>query len=117
MEYEEDTIEEKRGYPRVKNLYLVSYIHKEAGRQIAPVSMGRTLDISPSGVRLEVFQQIKAESEMEMEIALEDSQVSVRGMVLRALETGDDVYVLGIRFNEVCAELNNFIRTKKGVIL
>jgi len=105
MGYEEDTIEEKRAYPRVKNLYLVSYIHKEAGRQISPVSMGRTLDLSPSGVRLEVFQPIKAESEMEMEIAMEDSQVSVNGVVLRALEAGDDVFVLGIRFNKVCGEL------------
>jgi len=103
MGYEEDTIEEKRDYPRVKNLYLVSYRHKEAGWQISPVSMGRTLDISPSGVRLEVFQKIKVESEMEIEI--ENTQVSVNGVVLRAMAAGDEVYVIGIRFNEVCVDL------------
>ena len=66
-------IEEKRSYPRLRRLYLISYINKEGDRQITPVSMGRTLDISPIGVRVEVFQQIGLESKMEMEIGVEES--------------------------------------------
>jgi len=97
--------EEKRDYPRVNKLYLISYIPKEGGRQTSPVSMGRTLDISPSGVRIEVFQPINVESEMEMEIAMEDSQFSVKGKVVRSLESGKDVYILGIHFDDVCDDL------------
>lgn len=101
-----DNAEEKRNYPRVSKLYLISYIPKEGGRQISPVSMGRTLDISPSGVRVEVFQQINVESEIELEIAIEDTQFVVNGKVVRSLETGTDVYILGIQLDDVCDELN-----------
>ncbi len=97
--------EEKRNYPRVNKLFLISYIPKEGGRQTSPVSMGRTLDISQSGVRVEVFQHINVESEMELEIAVEDSQFFVEGKVVRSLESGEDVCILGIQFNEVCDDL------------
>ncbi len=97
--------EEKRNYPRVNKLCLISYIPKEGGRQTSPVSMGRTLDISQSGVRIEVFQPINVESEMELEIAIEDAQFFIEGKVIRSLESGEDVYILGIQFDEVFDDL------------
>ena len=100
-----DNAEEKRAYPRVNKLYLISYIPKEGDRQTSPVSMGRTLDISPSGVRIEVFQNINVGSEMELEIAVEDSQFYINGKVIRSLESGKNVYILGIHFDDVCDDL------------
>ena len=105
MDKTKDNPEEKRNYPRVNKLYLISYIAKEGGRQTSPVSMGRTLDISPSGVRIEVFQQINVGSEMELEIAMEDTQFFVDGKVVRSLESGKNVYILGIYFDDICDDL------------
>jgi hypothetical protein len=97
----EENIQEKRGYPRIKKLYLISYITKEEGRQVSPVLMGRTLDVSPSGVRVEVFQRISVNSEMELDIACNDENISVGGIVVRSNKTGNEVFVLGIKFNEI----------------
>ena len=105
MDKTKNNIEEKRSYPRLKRLYLISYINKEGDRQISPVSMGRTIDISQAGARLEVFQQIQPESHVEMEIAIDESILSVQGKVVHSKETDDKVYVIGIQFNELQAEL------------
>jgi hypothetical protein len=104
MQVKED-IQEKRGYPRVKKLFLISYINKEEGRQISPVSMGRTLDVSPSGIRVEVFQRIGINSQMELDIACNDETVSADGMVVHSSKIGNEVFVLGIKFNKMQHQL------------
>ena len=105
IEKDEDNIKEKRDYLRMNKLCLISYIIKEGGRQISPVSMGRALDLSRSGVRVEVFQRINVGSEMEIRIALGNKEFSVNGTVVRSLEIGNKVYILGIQFDEVSTEL------------
>ncbi len=65
---------EKRDYPRVKKLYLISYVNKDKGRSLSPIAMGRTLDISPSGIRLEVYQSLIINSNIEMEIGLQEDK-------------------------------------------
>lgn len=89
----------------MRKLFLVSYIGKEKGRQTTPVSLGRTLDISPAGVTLEVFQPIDADAEMELEIGIRETTLPADGTVMRANKTADAVYTLGIRFSEPLAEL------------
>ena len=98
---------EKRRYPRVKKLYLISYINKAEGQQTSPVSMGRTLDISPIGVRVEVYRDIKIDSIMEMEIDLKEFNFSVQGKVVRVQEVDKKVYILGIQFDEIQPELDD----------
>lgn len=101
---------EKRSYPRVKKLYLISYVNKAEGHQTSPVSMGRTLDISPVGVRIEVYRDIKIDSIMEMEIGLKEFNFSVQGKVVRVQEVDKKVYILGIQFDEFQPELNDIAK-------
>ncbi|MCP4687786.1 MAG: hypothetical protein GY859_07030 [Desulfobacterales bacterium] len=101
----EENMNERRTYPRVKKLYLVSYIGKEEGRQTTPVSMGRTLDISQAGVNLEIFQPIDPGAEMELEIGIKELTLGAMGTVTRYKKTGDGQYALGIRFNNPLTEL------------
>ena len=67
--------------------------------------MGRTLDISSTGVRVEVFQQTAPKTLMEMEIGVDESILPVQGKVVHAEKTGENVYVIGIQFDELQAEL------------
>ncbi len=97
---------EKRGYPRVKKLYLISYVNKATGQQTSPVSMGRTLDISPTGVRVEAYRNIRVNSIMEMEIGLREFNFSVKGKVVRVQEVSEKIYNLGIQFDEIQPELS-----------
>ncbi len=91
---------EKRTYPRIKKLYLISYINKDKGRTISPISMGRTLDISPSGIRLEVYQYLIKDSIIEMEISFQDERLVVKGKIVRVEQIEEKTYIVGIQFDE-----------------
>ncbi len=101
----EENMNERRSCPRVKKLFLVSYIGKEGGRQSTPVSLGRTLDISQAGVNLEIFQRIDSGAEMELEIGIKETTIGVHGTVTRSKKTDDAVYTLGIRFRDALTNL------------
>jgi hypothetical protein len=97
---------EKRGYPRVKKLYLISF-SKVEGRQSSPISMGRTLDVSPTGVRVETYQNIKINTRMEIQIGLGEFDFSVQGKVVHTQEVNRKVYIIGIAFDEIEPELGD----------
>lgn len=89
----------QRSFPRVHKLFFISYINKERDEQKTPVSLGRTTDISSSGVGMEVYQQINVGSTMEMEIDVEQFSISVQGTVVHVSDLGDDKYLIGVQFS------------------
>jgi c-di-GMP-binding flagellar brake protein YcgR len=92
--------EEKRGNPRVQKLFMIAYLPKGDGPLRTPVSLGRTIDISPSGVGMEVYKEVAVGTVMEMEIDLDDLPVSAWGKVVRVDLLGNGNYRIGIRFDE-----------------
>jgi len=110
MSHRENTKAEKRRFPRVKKLYLLSYVNRLEGRQTSPVSIGRTLDISPAGIRIEVFQDIEIDSEMEMEIGLKKFDSTIRGKVMRVQKIAEKDYIIGIRFDQEQPDLSDEIK-------
>jgi len=90
---------EQRTTPRISKLSFISFVKTEGDEQKSPISMGRTLNISTTGLGIEIFQQIAAGSTMEMEIALGDEIVPVRGKVVRSSELASGGYNLGIAFD------------------
>ncbi len=101
----EKTIKEKRHYARLKSLHLLSYITKEGDIQKCGISMARTLDISPAGVRVEVYQPIDPESVMEMEIAVKETIFFLQGRVIYREDSPNGNYILGIQFDKNSPEL------------
>ncbi len=94
-------IEDPRRHPRIRGLYLVSYTNREKGVQKFPVSLGRTLDLSKSGIRLEVFQEIVMGSEMEVEIGIREDNIVIRGRVVRVdVHPNGKSREIGIEFDE-----------------
>ncbi len=96
---------ERRRYPRLQGLYLLSYINKEGGAQKTGVSMARTINISPTGVGVEVYEPINCDSVMEMEIAVRDIVYAMPGKVIHSQEKSSGNYILGIQFNQMQQEL------------
>lgn len=92
--------DKERRTPRVSRLFLTSYVIKEGEEQKTPVSMGRTLDVSPTGVGMEVFQVLTVGSAMDLEFDLQDTLLTVKGTVVHIRPEGDDRHVVGIRFDE-----------------
>ena len=95
------TQDERRRYTRVRALYLLSYVSRSGDEQKTPISMGRTLDVSPAGVRIEVHQPIEKGSEMEMTIGVKEDAFPVRGKVIYSTSTNGagGMHQIGIEFD------------------
>ena len=96
---------ERRRYPRLQSLYLVSYVAKEDDAQKSGVSMARTLNVSQVGIGVEVYEPIEVDTLMEMEIAVKENIFSVRGKVVHSQRKPDGHWVMGIAFDEAQEEL------------
>jgi c-di-GMP-binding flagellar brake protein YcgR len=92
--------DKQRQYPRVNRLFFISYIAREEGEQKTPISMGRTLNVSSTGIGMEVYQELGVNSTMEMDIDVEDFNLSVQGKVVHSHALEDGKYYVGIQFSE-----------------
>jgi len=101
---------DRRLHPRIDSLHLISYVNKEDGVQQTPVSVGRVLDISAGGARIEVLQDIAVDSEMEMDVAIRETKLQVHGKVVRT-EPGDQsgTWVAGIQFDHEVPDLDDHL--------
>jgi c-di-GMP-binding flagellar brake protein YcgR len=93
--------QDSRRAPRVNRLLLTAYVNRDGQEQKTPVSLGRTLDISLTGVGMEVFQQVKIGSFMDLDLDLKDTIITVHGKVVHVRREGEDRYVVGIEFDEL----------------
>ena len=93
--------EDSRRSPRVNRLLLTAYVNRDGKEQKTPVSLGRTLDISLTGVGMEVFQEVQIGTVMDLDLDLKDSIITVHGKVVHVRSEGDDRYVVGIEFDEL----------------
>ena len=105
MAKEQSSGEERRRHPRIKSLNLISYVNMEGEVQLTPELMARALNISLSGVKMEVYEEINVGSEMEMEIAIDESIFTVRGKVVYARQVEGGITVLGVEFSELQEDL------------
>jgi len=64
------------------------------------MSLGRTLDISATGVGMEVYQELQEGSTMDLEFDLQDSLLTVQGKVVRVSPVEDGHYIIGVEFSE-----------------
>jgi hypothetical protein len=98
---------EPRQSTRVHKLFLTSYINRDDKEQKTPVSVGRTLNISMTGVGMEVFQEVQAGSTMDLEFDLQGSLLTVQGRVVHVRPEGEGSYIIGVEFDEPQKLLEN----------
>ena len=105
MTQEHQPHRERRIHPRVQALYLVSYVTDTGDLQKKSAEIGRTLDISSAGIRLEVYERIAPNSDVEVEIAIGEMMFSTRGKFVYARETDCGIFIAGIEFTQRHPEL------------
>jgi hypothetical protein len=88
---------EKRKHRRIASLNLSYVCLDEAGKQVKQ-GMGRTLNLSESGILLETRFPIAAEHTVILSIGLEDQVVDIRGHAVHVRSTDHGVYEIGIEF-------------------
>ena len=81
--------EEKRKHTRIDSLNL-SYFCLDENNQIIKQGMGRTLNVSESGILLETYFRIDSDEHLMLTIAFEDHLIPVNGRVTgRYSQEGD----------------------------
>jgi hypothetical protein len=105
-----ETTLEKRASPRIRSLHLTSYLPKKGGRQEHIVSIGRTLDVSEGGMKLETHRPLDNGTRVELAIAVEDAVISAEGEVLYSKELVDGLFGTGICFTSMNEEDRQLLR-------
>jgi c-di-GMP-binding flagellar brake protein YcgR len=101
----ENNFKERRKFPRIRALHLISYMEMTGEIQKSPVAMARTLDISAGGTKLEAYEDLHSNALVEIDIAVKESIFSIRGRVKYSQSFSNGNYIVGIEFNEVKKEL------------
>jgi hypothetical protein len=91
------TSEDKRKHERIESLNL-SYICLDEDENIVKQGMGRTLNMSESGMLLETHFPIESKHTLQLTISLEEDLLDIKGkpIHIRSIEGGK--YQIGIQF-------------------
>jgi hypothetical protein len=91
------TPENKRKHERIKSLNL-SYICLDENENIVKQGMGRTLNISESGILLETHFPIEPDHTIQLTVSLEENLLDIRGTPVHVRELEGGKFQIGIQF-------------------
>ena len=94
---------EKRKFIRWDSIHLLDYIVLDQDGSEGRYSMGRTLDVSLNGLKLETAYEIPLEAELEITVGIEEDLVDLVGRVTHKSQKGGR-HVSGIEFVKMSAE-------------
>ena len=94
------TPQEKRKHARIDSLNL-SYFCLDENNQIIKQGMGRTLNISESGILLETHFPIEPEHVVQLTISLEEDLLDLKGKPVHVRSCDQGRYEVGIQFIEL----------------
>ncbi|MBU1053782.1 MAG: PilZ domain-containing protein [Proteobacteria bacterium] len=92
--------ENKRKHSRFNSLNLL-HIEVYENDLLVKQGTGRTINVSESGILLETHFLINNESTVLVSIALKESLVEIKGIVIHTIQDSKDKYKIGIKFNPI----------------
>ena len=90
-------IQEKRKHARIKSLNL-SYVCLDENNQIIKQGMGRSLNVSESGILLETHFPIDDKYIVSMTLGLEEDLIDVKGRPVHTRMNDEGKYEVGLEF-------------------
>ncbi|BBO73576.1 hypothetical protein DSCW_09930 [Desulfosarcina widdelii] len=89
---------EKRKHSRVESIYLLNYVNLDENDKELMQGMGRTINVSESGIMLETHVSFNENDTVDVVVGLKEDMVTIRGKVVftRTAESGR--YQSGIQF-------------------
>ena len=91
---------EKRKHARIDSLNL-SYFCLDENNQIIKQGMGRTLNVSASGILLETHYPIDKTHTITLTLGLEEDLVEIKGRAVHSHTNDDGKHEVGIEFLKV----------------
>jgi hypothetical protein len=100
---------EKRRHVRIDSFNL-SYICVDEKGEVVNQGMGRTLNVSESGILLETYFLIESGQLLELTIALDDKLIDIKGKVVHHRRGKGRSFEAGIEFADLTEEMLNDIK-------
>ena len=93
--------EYKRKHARYDSLNLLSYVCVDSDGKEWSQGMGRTLNISASGMKLETHEPVDTRYILLLSIGIEDDVVDIKGKVVYCNRGAEGKFESGIEFKHV----------------
>lgn len=104
-----------RNHVRLLSLNLVSYTQYNEEGQAEQTAMGRTLDLSTGGIKLEVNEPYPLSTNLEFTLQIKERLIEVKGRVVHVEELKNGKVGMGIKFTDIDPDdkdhLENFLAT------
>jgi len=88
----------KRINDRVTSINLISYVCTDSHDKIIENGMGKTLNVSESGIMLETHNQIDSSLNLLLSIGLEEVLIDIKGKIVHSTPVDKGKYHTGIQF-------------------
>ncbi len=95
------TTKDHRKHHRIDTLNLLHYACIDHNDQNVGQGMGRTLDVSESGIRLETHVPLDTDHEVLLTIGFEDHTIQIRGQVVHLQPNPQGRFEAGINFFDI----------------
>ena len=89
---------EKRKHSRVDSIYLLNYVHLDETGKAVLQGMGRTINVSESGIMLETHIALNQTDTVDVVVGLKEDMVPIRGKVVFTQNTESGSFRSGIEF-------------------
>ncbi|MCF8050454.1 MAG: PilZ domain-containing protein [Desulfobacterales bacterium] len=104
------TTKEKRQHYRINSQNLLNYACYDDENNLVKQGMGRTLNVSEVGIRLETHVELEAGSRVEVTIGLEEELVTVEGKIVYIKPGQEGKFEAGIQFFELDQNTGNVLQ-------
>ena len=103
------TSENKRKHERIQSLNL-SYICLDENANIIKQGMGRTLNISESGILLETHFPIEPEHVVQLTVSLEEDLLDLKGKPVHVRSCDEGKFEVGIQFVDLDQKATDLLK-------
>ena len=100
---------EKRKHMRVNSLNL-SHVAIDDKEQTVKQAIGRTLNVSETGILLETHFPIESDQNVELTMGFEENLVNLKGRVIHLLNGETGKFEMGIQFTDIDDEGYHIIK-------
>lgn len=92
---------DKRRHIRVASTNLLNFVCLDETGEPCHQGMGRTLNVSESGILLETYKPIDPRTPISITIGIEEELVDLEGKVIFLKESAKGIYEAGIQFSHI----------------
>lgn len=91
-------IEENRKHKRIHSMNLLNYVCLDENGEAFAQGMGRTLNVSESGILLETHAPLAPKTVVSLTIGMEEEIVDLKGIAIYSQKNNEGSYETGIEF-------------------